>query len=69
MRDLHQDAGAVADQRIGADGAAMLEVLEDRRRVLDDLRATCALQVGDEADAAGIAFVAGSNRPWRSGRS
>ena len=37
VRDLDQDAGAVAHQRVGADGAAMLEVLEDLERVLDDL--------------------------------
>ncbi len=29
VRDLHHDAGAVAHQRIGAHGAAMLEVLEN----------------------------------------
>ena len=29
VRDLHENAGAVADQGIGADGAAMLEVFED----------------------------------------
>ena len=29
VRDLHQDAGAVAGARIGADRAAMLEVAED----------------------------------------
>ena len=37
MRDLHQDAGAVAGERVGADRAAMLEVLENLQRVLDDL--------------------------------
>ena len=37
VRDLDQDAGAVAGQRVGADGAAVLEVLEDAERVLDDL--------------------------------
>ena len=33
MRDLHQDAGAVAEARIGADGAAMFEVAQDRQRI------------------------------------
>ena len=54
VRDLHQHAGAVAHQRVGADGAAMLEVLEDGEAVLDDLVAGAVLQVDDEADAAGI---------------
>ena len=54
VRDLHQDAGAVAGARIGADRAAMLEIAQDRERVLDDLVRLAALDVGDEADAAGI---------------
>ena len=58
VRDLHQDAGAVAGARIGADRAAMFEIAEDRDRVLDDLVRLAALDVGDEADAAGIFFVA-----------
>ena len=37
VRDLHQHAGAVADQRIGADRAAMREVLQDLQTVGDDL--------------------------------
>ena len=37
VRDLDEDAGAVAGDRIGADRAAMLEVLENVERVLDDL--------------------------------
>ncbi len=40
VRDLHQDAGAVAGARVGADGAAMLEVAQDAQRVGDDLDAT-----------------------------
>ena len=34
--DLDQDAGAVAHQLVGADGAAMVEVLEDLQALLDD---------------------------------
>ena len=56
VRDLHQDAGAVAGARIGADRAAMLEIAEDVDRVGDDLMRLLALDVGDEADAAGILF-------------
>ena len=57
VRDLHQHAGAVAHQRVGADGAAMLEVLEDLQPVLDDAVGLAVVQVDDEADAAGVALV------------
>ncbi len=57
MRDLHQHARAVAGQRVGADGAAMGQVLEDLQAVLDDRVARAAFQVGDEADAAGIVLA------------
>ena len=71
VRDLHQDAGAVAGARIGADRAAMLEIAEDGERVLDDLVRLAALDVGDEADAAGILVERGivkalRARAWRS---
>ena len=54
VRDLHQDAGAVAHARIGADRAAMLEIAEDAQAVFDGLVRLAALDVGDETDAAGI---------------
>ena len=54
MRDLHEDAGAVAHARIGADRAAVLEIAENAQAVFDDLVRLAALDVGDEADAAGI---------------
>ena len=59
VRDLDQDACAVALQRVGADGAAMGEVLEDEQPLLDDGVVPGALDVGDEADAAGVVFVGG----------
>ena len=59
VRNLHQDAGAVAGARIGADRAAMLEIAENADRVGDDLMRLLALDVGDEADAAGILLEAG----------
>ena len=58
VRDLHQHAGAVAHQRVGADRAAMRQVLEHGEAVLDDLVRLHALHVGDEADAAGVVLVA-----------
>ena len=39
--DLDQDAGAVAHQRIGADRAAVVEVLEDLQALLDDRVRSC----------------------------
>ena len=55
VRDLHQDAGAVAGARIGADRAAMLEIAAGSCSAsCDDLVRLAALDVGDEADAAGI---------------
>ena len=56
--NLHQHAGAVAHQRIGADGAAMRQVFEHEQAVLDDLVRLHALHLRDEADAAGIMLVA-----------
>ena len=57
VRDLNEHAGAVAGQRVGAHRAAVLEVGEDLERVGDDLMRLAALEVGDEADAAGIVLV------------
>ena len=56
--NLHQNAGAVAHQRIGADRAAMRQVFEHEQPVLDDLVRLHALHLRDEADAAGIMLVA-----------
>ena len=39
--DLDQAAGAVADQRVGADGAAVVEVDQDLQAAGDRPRATC----------------------------
>src|ERR1700745_863047 len=59
MGDLHKDAGPVPEARIGADRAAVLEVAENAERIGDDLMRLLALDVGDEADAAGILFQRG----------
>ena len=57
VRNLDQDARAIAHQRIGADGAPVVEVLENLQALLDDLVAFLALDVSDEADAAGVMLV------------
>src|SRR5436190_3467920 len=67
VRRLHQNAGAVAGARIGADRTAMFEIAQDRERVLDDLVRLAALDVGDEADTAGILFVARIEQAVRGG--
>ncbi|MNS92630.1 hypothetical protein D3C72_1267730 [compost metagenome] len=54
---LDQDAGAVAHQLVGADGAAVVEVLEDLQALQHDGVALLALDVGDEADAAGVVLI------------
>ena len=62
---LNQDAGAVTGVRLAAAGAAVLQVDEDLQRLRDDVVRALALDVDDEADAAGVVFGAGSYRPWR----
>ena len=54
VRRLHQNAGAVAGAGVRPDRAAVFEVEQDRQRVLHDLLRLAPLDVGDEADAAGI---------------
>ena len=47
----------VADQRIGADRAAMRQILDDLEAALDDLVGFLPAQIDDEADAAGIVLT------------
>ena len=54
MRDLHQHPGAVAHARVGAGGAAVFQIAENLQAIFDDLVRLAALDVGDEADAAGV---------------
>ena len=58
VRDLDHDAGAVAGLGIGTHGAAMLEVLEDGQSVGHHAMALGIVDIGDEADAAGVVLVA-----------
>jgi hypothetical protein len=57
VRDLDQDARAVAHQLVGTHRTAVVQVLEDLQPLLDDAVRSHALDVGDEADAAGIVLV------------
>jgi hypothetical protein len=63
--DLDQDAGAVAHQRVGADRAAVVQVLENLQTLRDDRVRLASGDVGDETDAAGIVLV---RRRIQSGR-
>ncbi len=66
VRDLDQAAGAVADQRIGADRAAMVEIDEDFETAADDVVRFSAFDVGDKTDAARVMLVAGIIQAWSS---
>ena len=55
--DLDQDAGAVGELRVVPDRTPVGQVLEDQQALLDQLVALPALDVRDEADAAGVVFV------------
>ena len=59
VRHLHEDAGAVAGCRLAAARAAVQQVDQDAQPLLDDRVRPAALDVDDEADAAGVVLVAG----------
>ncbi len=55
--DLNKDARAVAHELVGPDRAAVIQVFQDLQTLLDDCVAFLALDMGHEADAAGVMFV------------
>ena len=55
--DLDQAAGAVTHQRIGAHGAAVVQVDQDLQAALDDLVGFAALEVDHKAHAARVLLV------------
>ncbi len=57
VRQLDQDARAVALQRIGAGRAPMREIFEDRQRVADDGVILATLDVRDEPETAGVVLI------------
>ena len=57
VRHLHQDAGAVAGVDLASARAAMQQVDEQLQRLADDAVGLLALDVNDEADAAGVVLV------------
>ena len=65
VRDLGQDARAVARVGLGAGGAAVLQVAQYGQRLLDQRMAGLAGEGGHKADATGVVLVAGVVHPLR----
>ena len=59
MRDLDEHAATVAGLRVGAHGAAMVEIVQDLQGLRDDGMAGAVLQVGDESDPASVLLTRG----------
>ena len=58
VRDLDEDAGAVAGFRIAAAGSAMGQVDEDLNALDDNVVRFLTLDIRDEADSAGVVLMA-----------
>jgi hypothetical protein len=56
VRHLNKDAGAVARVNFRAAGAAVIEIRQNLQALLEDLVRLAALDIDDEADAAGVVF-------------
>jgi len=59
IRDLDQETGTIALQRVGADGTTVIQIFQDQQTLLDDIVALLALDVGDKANAASVVLVGG----------
>ena len=57
MRNLDQDASAVAAVGVSPFGTAMAEVFQNRQSVVDDVVRFFPLYIGNYTDAAGIVFI------------
>src|SRR5262249_39546782 len=69
VRDLYQDARAVAGERVAAARAAMGEIAQYLEPLLDDAVRGLTLHVDDEADAAGVVLEARIAQPSDGPRS
>ncbi len=65
--NLDQDPRAIAHQRVGTDGAPVVEVFEDLQTLFDDAVAFLALDMGDKADTAGVMFIGRIVEPCAAG--
>ena len=59
VRNLDQQTGAVAHQRIGTHRAAVIDVFEDLQTLSHDAVRLVALDMGNKADTPGIVFGIG----------
>ena len=57
VRDLQHDAGAVAGERVGATGTAVIETAERVQTLGDDVVDTTTVHVRDQSETAGVVFV------------
>ena len=57
VRNLDQDAGTVTLQRVGANGAAVIQILQDQQTLLDDAMILLAFDMGDKTHAASVVLV------------
>ena len=54
MGDLHQDAGPVAALLVGALRAAVVQVLQDLQRIVDDAVGFFSFNIHNKPDTAGV---------------
>ncbi len=65
VRDLNQDAGAVAGFRIAAAGAAVRQIDQDLDALADDFVRFLPIEIDHKTHPAGVVFVAGIVKPLR----
>ena len=56
MRQLGQDAGAVAGVRVRSRGSPVLKIAQDAQRARYDVMAAPGGEIGDETHTAGVMF-------------
>ncbi len=59
VRDLGQNSAAIAERRIGPDGATMVEIDQDLQTLLEDVVRLVVLQMRHEANTAGVMLLGG----------
>ena len=57
VRDLHQNARAVAGVGFAAARAAMVQIYQHRQRLLHEGMRALPLDIDDKADAAGVMLI------------
>ena len=69
VRDLEEDARAVAGPGVAAYGAPVLEVLEEQQRVAHDVMGSRAPEMRHETHAAPVVLMGRVVQPLRGGQS